>query len=244
MRGVLAFLLLGFSVWAPAQSFLDEQLRYPRVRDARDEVDESLRQAFEEKELTYPPTDVFIRAFKSEQEMEVWVEENEGWALFKTYPICRLSGRLGPKRKEGDGQIPEGFYRLTTFNPASSFHLSMQVNYPNASDRKLSDPDQPGGLIFIHGACVTIGCIPITDPWIKELYWLAVLARSNGGGLPVHIFPFRMSDPQMAWARRFYGPNELLIQFWEQLQDGYEVFESTKQLPVITVDSEGRYSVQ
>lgn len=112
-----------------------------------------------------------------------------------TYPFCASSGILGPKRKEGDRQIPEGIYYINHFNPVSNFHLSLGINYPNPSDKILSDPAQPGESFYIHGNCVTIGCIPISDDKIKELYILAVEAYNNGQvKIPVHIFPDRLPN--------------------------------------------------
>lgn len=100
--------------------------------------------------------------------------------LIKDYQICSLSGELGPKRQQGDLQVPEGFYWIDRFNPASNFYLSLGINYPNQFDRILGKSGELGGDIFIHGGCVTIGCIPITDDKIKELYLIAVEAKSNG----------------------------------------------------------------
>lgn len=244
MRAFLLTILITVCSSLVAQTFIAEQLRYARVRAAKEAVDSDLRRSFVEKGLHYPPTNIFIRALKSEKELEVWVKESEGWKHFKTYSICRLSGKPGPKRKEGDGQVPEGFYHISSFNPFSNFHLSMQINYPNTSDQELGDPDRPGGLIYIHGACVTIGCIPITDAWIKELYWLSVQAKSRDGSLPVHIFPFRMNRTMMQWARNLYGEDQKLLTFWDSLLPGYQQFETGKQVIEPTTDESGYYSFQ
>src|SRR5690606_26788584 len=118
---------------------------------------------------------------------------------FKTYKVCALAGTLGPKRMEGDYQVPEGFYYINEFNPRSVYHLSLGLNYPNASDRYLSDAIQPGGDIYIHGSCVTTGCIPITDSQIEELYALATYAKNAGQDfIPVHIFPVRFNVKKSA----------------------------------------------
>jgi murein L,D-transpeptidase YafK len=115
--------------------------------------------------------------------------------LLHTHLFCTNSGIPGPKLKEGDLQIPEGIYHISHFNPQSKFYLSVGLNYPNASDKILSDKQQPAGSIYIHGSCVRIGCIPITDDKIKELYVLAVKAMNNGQQkIPVHISPIRLTD--------------------------------------------------
>ena len=175
-----------FQLAAPSlSSFREGQFRFPRVRTAAKEKDETLRRLFTQKDLSYPPRVILLRAFKKEAILELWTEESRGkpYSLVKTYPICATSGRIGPKRRFGDEQEPEGFYELDWFNPQSNFYLSLHVSYRG---------------IFLHGNCVTIGCLPITDGGIKEVYWLAVLARTNGQKhLPIEIFPARMTDDEL-----------------------------------------------
>jgi murein L,D-transpeptidase YafK len=155
-------------------------------------------------------------------------------ALIKRYPICAASGGLGPKRKEGDLQVPEGFYELGRFNPRSSYHLSLEITYPNASDRLLSDPKSPGGLIYLHGNCVSIGCIAIEDGPIEEVYLLALEARTRR--IPIHIFPFRFDGAALG-----LGPNAA---FWKQLQPAYTAFEVNQRPPIAKVDAKtGAYVV-
>lgn len=163
-------------------SFKESQHQFPRVKASYSEKEQTVKGYFTSKKLEYEGFQLFLRAFKKEQQLEVWVREAEDdqFTLLHTYPFCATSGKVGPKRKEGDLQIPEGIYQINHFNPQSNFYLSLGINYPNASDKILSDKHQPGGSIYIHGNCVTIGCIPITDDKIKELYILAVEARNNG----------------------------------------------------------------
>ncbi len=126
--------------------------------------------------------------------MEVWVknELKDQFKLFKTYKVCALAGSLGPKRMEGDYQVPEGFYYIDEFNPNSNYYLSLGINYPNVSDRVSERFHSAGGGIYIHGSCVTVGCIPITDQQIDEVYILAAQAKDQGQDfIPVHIFPIR-----------------------------------------------------
>ncbi|WGU69538.1 L,D-transpeptidase family protein [Capnocytophaga canimorsus] len=136
-----------------------------------------------------------------------------------SYPICSRSGKLGPKRKQGDGQVPEGFYHIDRFNPSSNFYLSLGLNYPNLSDKRKSKVHDLGGDIFIHGACVTVGCLPMTDNYIKEIYLLATYARNNGQNkIPVYLFPFKMTDKNMQIYKGKYKYNEELISFWNNLK--------------------------
>lgn len=138
--------------------------------------------------------------------------------------------------------MPEGFYYIDRFNPQSHFYLSLGINYPNAADRIRIGQVRPGGDIFIHGACVTVGCLPLTDDKIKELYLMAVEAKSRGQSrIPVHIFPSRLSVHGWEKLKQTYHHDASLLQFWENLKTGYDWFEVHKQLPVIQVSSQGHY---
>jgi murein L,D-transpeptidase YafK len=224
-------------------SFKETQLKHSRVKTAYDEKESVVKKYFSDKKLDYSGFEIFIRAFKKEKELQVWVKEKgkSNFTLLTTYEFCTSSGALGPKRKEGDLQIPEGIYQLNHFNPLSNFHLSLGVSYPNASDRLLSDKNQPGGAIYIHGSCVTVGCIPITDEKIKELYVLAVEARNNGQGtIPIHIYPARLTEDGMNQLKRFY-PDPATVKFWENLRPIFEDFEATKTLKEVRVNRKGEY---
>jgi len=218
----------------------------PRVAEARKRKLAAVEAAFRDKGLAYPPGALFLRAFKREGVLELWGRDpgHAAFTLVKAYPICASSGELGPKRREGDGQVPEGAYRVVVFNPASRFHLSLGLDYPNASDRVLSDRRRPGGAIMVHGNCVTIGCIPIEDDGIEEVYLAALDARDRT--VPVHVFPGRM-DP-VAWPAllalaRERGDAELRA-FWENLKRLHDTFEVTRRLPGFTVGKDGRYRVR
>lgn len=225
-------------------SFRDEQWKFPRVRTAATEKDRLLKQMFEEKGLAYPPTTILLRAFKKEAELELWAQKSPGseYTLVKTYSVCATSGVLGPKRRFGDVQVPEGFYDLDWFNPQSNFYLSLHVSYPNQSDRILGSRTNLGGDIFLHGNCVTIGCIPITDDGIKEVYWLAVLARAAGQQrLPIQIFPARLSDAQLDRLASRHRDQPELATFWSNLQEGYQYFEKHRKPAVVSINRGGRY---
>jgi murein L,D-transpeptidase YafK len=241
----VAVLFLG-TIAAPQQvtSFRDEQFKYPRVRIAAKEKDEALRQMFEEKKLSYPPRRIFFRAFKKEAQLELWASDKTGGALtlVRTYAICATSGVLGLKRKFGDVQVPEGFYELDWFNPQSNFFLSLHISYPNSADRILGSHANPGGDIFLHGNCVTIGCIPITDNGIKEIYWLAVQAHAAGlGHLPIEIFPARLTEEGFKSLVQTHPNQPQLIAFWSNLREGFDLFEKDHRPQTVTVASDGRY---
>ncbi|WMJ75112.1 hypothetical protein RCC89_18365 [Cytophagaceae bacterium ABcell3] len=223
-------------------SFKDQQLKYPRVREAFKNRESVLADEFDEKGVSLNNAEIFLRGFKQEQILELWAREKGSGAFkhIKDYAFCSSSGTFGPKRAQGDKQIPEGFYYIDRFNPASFYHLSLGINYPNQSDKILCGSNKPGGDIFIHGACVTIGCIPITDDKIGELYVAAVEARNNGQTkIPVHIFPARMNKGYIH-VLGVKGPESLFL-FWENLTTGYTFFEENKRIPAASVNEQGRY---
>ena len=240
--------LVALLVTAPvlAGDFRAEQLRIPRVREAVTAKAPQVQAAFEAKGLPYPPKGVFIRVFKADRELELWGARADGtYALVRTYPICASSGGPGPKRREGDGQVPEGFYSISVFNPRSDYHLSLGIDYPNASDRVRGQKGDLGGAIMIHGHCVTIGCVPITDPMIEEVYIAGLEARAGGQArIEAHFFPARLDDSGWERLRRAPGVTPDLVAFWSELKPGFDAFERTHRPPAITVERDGRYTVK
>lgn len=237
MKNIFKIILLIFLFAFSEEDFKSAQLKYSRVRAAYSEKEKELKQLMKEKNIELNHLNIFIRVFKTEKELEVWGRSgNKGkYKLIKTYSICRTSGSVGPKRKKGDGQTPEGFYYIDRFNPSSNFHLSLGINYPNASDKILGAKD-PGGDIFIHGACVTIGCIPLTDTYIKEVYLLAVEAKNNGQvKIPVHIFPYRFNKEAKITTQKD------LQSFWENIKKGFDLFENNLTPPAYTILPDGKY---
>jgi murein L,D-transpeptidase YafK len=226
--------------------FLLAQLRHERVLAARIETRFATKKLFEERGIAYPAAELFVRVFKRERTLEVWArpQNEDTFRLLKTYAICALRGEPGPKRRQGDNQTPEGFYRIDRFNPTSNFFLSLHIDYPNRSDRLLGQQGALGGDIFIHGGCQTEGCIAVTDESIKEIYWLAVEARAAGQRtIPIHIFPFRMEAEDLEIAGRFFGGQPDLLHFWRSLEPGYRYFEEHRRVPNIVVAANGLYAL-
>lgn len=215
-------------LWAQKTGFKTEQLKYKRVKQAYATKWPVLQKELLALKVNANAFDIYLRAFKHEKQLEVWVKNktDQQFKLLKTYAICASSGDLGPKRKEGDGQVPEGFYRIEAFNPVSNYHLSLKVNYPNTSDVKLGKKPL-GGDIMIHGNCVTIGCIPIEDDPIEELYVLCVEAKTGKSNLPLDIFPCRFTPENEKMLRGSYGSDKL--KFWEGLKEVYASFERSKR---------------
>jgi murein L,D-transpeptidase YafK len=239
------FCTAGAQTAAPDFNFVSYQRSFPVFNDALKRKEDTLVKQFEEKRLQWPAKYIYIRSFKYDSQLEVWVkqEKNDPFKLFKTYKVCALAGTLGPKRMAGDYQVPEGFYYINEFNPRSNYHLSLGLNYPNPSDRMLSDSLQPGGDIYIHGSCVTTGCIPITDTQIEELYILATQAKNLGEDfIPVHIFPVsfksvRSNDYLAKYVKEFPEYKKMA----DKLKQVFYYFEKHKKLPVIMINEQGEY---
>ncbi len=216
-----------------------------KVTDGFPKIEDSLRKQFQKQKLVYPPQSMYLRSFKYEKVVEVWVKSNirEAYKLLKTYKVCQQSGAMGPKRVEGDFQVPEGFYYINEFNPNSNYHLSLGLNYPNASDKILSDANRPGSAIYIHGNCVSTGCIPIMDAPIEELYFLASIVKNQGEEfIPVHVFPVKYSiTKSKEFLENYIKENEQLKQFNKNLKEVYDYFEAKKDLPIIMVNKKGEY---
>jgi murein L,D-transpeptidase YafK len=228
--------------------FLDNQKSFPKISEMMSREDDTLQKQFLAKQLVWPARFVYIRSFKYDSELEVWVKNKpaEKYKLFKTYKICALAGSLGPKRMAGDYQVPEGFYYINEFNPRSLYHLSLGLNYPNASDRMLCDLSQPGGDIYIHGSCVTTGCIPITDGQIEELYVLAAHAKDMGQDfIPVHIFPVNFTNPRsVAYLNKFLVNFDEFVPFEKSMQNAFYYFEKNHQVPPVVVNAKGEYVLE
>lgn len=229
----------------PSASFVDFQRTLQRPNDALRKKGDTLKRQFAAKGLQWPAKYIYIRSFKFDGQLEVWVknERKDPFKLFKTYRVCAMAGTLGPKRMAGDYQVPEGFYYINEFNPNSNYHLSLGLNYPNESDKILSDSLRPGGDIYIHGSCVTVGCIPLTDEYIEEVYVLAAYAKASGQDyIPVHIYPVRYNVKKSAEYLAYLSRTDASLRtFGETLEQVYDHFESTHQLPVIMSDARGNY---
>lgn len=182
-------------------------------------------------------TPIFIRIFKAENQLEVWLKKGNRFKLYKSYTVCTYGGKgLGPKTRQGDGKAPEGFYFVTPrqINPHSRFHLAFNLGYPNAYDRRHG---YTGSALMVHGDCVSIGCFAMTDASMEEIYTLADAALKNGQPFfKVHIFPFKMTEKNM----QTYT-NSRWIDFWRNLRFGYDWFIDQGHVPPDTSVFQGRY---
>jgi murein L,D-transpeptidase YafK len=234
--------LLLLSITGMAQpAFLKQQLKYPKVKASYNEKWAGISKNLKAKGIDSANYKVLIRIFKEEKLLEVWLRSKgaDKYVQYGTFDICRSSGNLGPKRTEGDYQVPEGFYKVNFFNAFSDYYLGMQINYPNQSDLILGK--RPfGGQIMIHGNCVTIGCIPITDDKIRELYLICLFSKGAGHDVSVDGYPFKLTIPNLEKAK---SADKKLLDFWLNLKIIYDYFEKNRQTPVIGVEKSGLYKI-
>lgn len=210
-----------------------------RVAHATRARKDTVERLFAAAGVAWPARELLLRIYKDESEVEVWA--GDGAAPLRrvaTYGICAASGELGPKRAEGDLQVPEGFYSFGYFHPESAYYLSALVDYPNRSDR-IRGAATPGGQIMMHGRCASIGCIAMTDERMEEIYLMAWSAwRTSGKKTGVHIFPGRDFDALLA------DPDHAAHHaFWREIRAGHDAFEATRRVPAIAIADDGRYVV-
>lgn len=253
MMAILAVLLiaatgLGYLYWPQLYALIEDELVYatkaehwalystgqtlPGTPDL-----EKLQTRLAERNMKLG-SPLFMRVFKREFELEVWMQRGGRFELFATYPICMWSGGLGPKLKQGDRQAPEGFYTVdaSALNPNSQYHRSFNLGYPNAFDRAHG---RTGSLLMVHGDCRSVGCYAMTNPGIAEIWTLLTAALEAGQKrVQVQAFPFRPSATNMS-----LHAHNADLPFWQQLQVGYDVFNRTGTPPLVSVCN-GRYVVR
>ena len=208
-----------------------------RAREAEARVRPALERELAVRHLHYGAP-VFVRIFKREAQLELWLQGADGkFVLFRIYPVCKFSGDLGPKQREGDNQAPEGFYSIAPkqLNPMSQFHLAFNLGYPNAYDRAHG---RTGSALMVHGNCVSVGCYAMGDAGIEEIYTLIAAAlRAGQGAFDVHIFPFRPSAA--ALTANAASPWHA---FWLELAPAYVIFERERVPPDVSM-RDGAYRI-
>ena len=241
----ISFCFLFFMNSSFSQDWLTTQLQQPRVAAANLTKYKRVESLFKAKNIEFPSNRIFWRAMKWNKVLELWAFSNDSskYVLVKSFSICETIGDLGPKRQEGDLQIPEGFYYIENFNPCSKYHLSLKVSYPNESDRILGNKEKLGGDIYIHGGCETIGCLPMTDSVMESIYLVNVYAKALGQEqIPIHIFPTKLTVNNFNKMKKdYFSGKQDVLEFWNNLREGYDYFDKNRLLPNITVDENGKY---
>ena len=236
---------LFISLRKPKDTFLKNQLEFKRVKDAYLTYHESISNKLESLNINLLNLEILIIAYKSEKRLELYAgNSGQKMDLYKTYKVCAQSGEIGPKNQSGDNQTPEGYYYIDRFNPSSNFHLSLGLNYPNQADKIRSNATDMGGDIFIHGNCVSIGCLAMTDEVIKEIYTLAILARNARQlKIPVIIAPFdfNLSDNQNFIKKPAFKQHSSYFGLWTKINEGISTFHTNKQLPKFKIGKAGSY---
>ena len=236
--------LIGFTGIAQ-NGFKTAQKRYANVRAAYVDKEKSVLDLLKKHQLYQQEVQIHIRVYKREKKIELWAKNknDQRFLLLKEFEVCFSSGDLGPKRRKYDLQVPEGFYSISSFNPASSNFLSLGINYPNMSDRVLGEKGNLGGSIAIHGGCVSVGCLPITNELIKEIYIYCVEAKNNGEmDIPITIFSCKMSLVNYNEIKTDSLNNDFLG-LWEDLKSEYDYFSEKQQVCKVRFLKSGRHSL-
>ncbi len=202
------FVTVNSLVRADSADQVDRVLDYLTER-----VEEELKSRFELAGVDYPPERIQLIALKQSRRLELWAYQEDGWRYVHDYPVFAASGEAGPKLREGDRQVPEGFYRIVELNPNSHFHLSMKLNYPNAFDwmqATREGRDHPGSNIFIHGSAWSAGCLAVGNRYVEELFYLVGKVGLDRAGVLILPYDFRrlpiaLSEDEPAWVGDLYA---------------------------------------
>lgn len=236
------FLMLG----TPPGTFRESQKKYTRVREAYANKEKAVAKTLSEHGISRDSMQIYLRAFKTEKKVEVWAKNicDTMYTLVREFPICEISGTIGPKRRSQDLQVPEGFYHINELNPYSKYYLSMRINYPNASDSIRGVKGRLGNLIYIHGACESSGCIAISDEKIKELFIYCIEAYNSGQKeINITIFPTQLTDTNYERLTKAYSKNKDKISLWADLKTSYDLFNLKKVPPTVRFLPDGTHVV-
>lgn len=245
---IAVFIFIGIYSFINQSNFLQSQLKFARVKSAYNEKFKGISENLKKLNVNHSNFKIYLIAYKKEKQLEIYVSNSTGkYTYFKTYQVCSQSGELGPKFMYGDNQTPEGFYSVDRFNPSSNFLLSLGLNYPNKADKIRSKAKNLGGDIFIHGSCVSIGCLAMTDKQIQEIYLLAVLAKNYGQkNIPVVIAPFKFDKitSQKFKKEKEYSKFKQYFTLWGSIEKGINQFNKNNMPPQISIDKNGNYLIQ
>lgn len=241
--------LLSLFIQIPAttpDAFRNKQKNYTRVREAYSAKEKIVVQTLEQHSISRDSLRIYFRAFKTEKKIELWAKNNQDsvFTLIKEFPICEISGEVGPKRRSYDLQVPEGFYHIDELNPYSRYYLSMRINYPNASDSIRGVHGHLGNLIYIHGGCDSSGCMAMTDDRIKELFVYCVEAYNAGQKeIDITIFPAKLNDSNYAHLISAHKKNKDELSLWADLKKSYDFFNLKKIPPTVKFLPGGTHEV-
>jgi murein L,D-transpeptidase YafK len=242
---LLSFLFLGSG--RTSDSFRGKQLNFTRVREAYAAKEKLVDKTLASHSISRDSIRIYLLAFKTEKKIELWAKNRSDsvFCLIKEFPICDFSGTIGPKRRYRDLQVPEGFYHISKLNPYSKYYLSMEINYPNASDSIRGVRGHLGNQIFIHGSCISSGCLAITDDKIKELFVYCIEAFNSGQAeIGLTIFPVKMNESNYAGLKANYSKDKDKISLWADLKKNYDLFYQTRVQPIVKFLPDGTHEVK
>jgi murein L,D-transpeptidase YafK len=246
-RSLLIFVpILFLCIGMTPPSFREKQLKNTRVREAYRDKEKIVVKTLAAHAILRDSLRICLRAFKTEKKIEVWAKNSHDsvYVLVRELPICELSGYVGPKRRSHDLQVPEGFYHIDGLNPYSKYYLSMKINYPNASDSVRGVRRHLGSQIFIHGSCISSGCLAITDDKIKELFVYCIEAYNSGQEeIGITIYPARLNDVTYSDLIYGYGKYKDMISLWADLKKSWDLFEKYRVPPTIKFLPNGGHEV-
>lgn len=227
-------------------SYREQQLKNTRVREAYEGKEKSVVKSMAANGISRDSLRICLRAYKREKKLELWGRNqcDTAFRLLKEFAICDMSGDVGPKRRSRDLQVPEGFYHLDGMNPYSKYYLSMKINYPNASDSLRGVRRHLGSQIFIHGACISSGCLAMTNERISEIYlWCTEAYNSGQEEIGITIFPARMDDKTYAGLVHDYRYYKDCISLWSDLKKSWDLFEQYRVPPAVKFLTDGTHEV-
>ena len=227
-------------------TFRDQQMNYTRVREAYSIKEKIVTKTLADHGISRDSLQIYLRAFKTEKKIELWAKNicDSSFILVKEFPICEISGEIGPKRRSYDLQVPEGFYHINELNPYSKYYLSMRINYPNASDSIRGVRGHLGNLIYIHGNCESSGCIAITDEKIRELFIYCIEAYNSGQKeINITIYPTQLNDANYSRLAKGYSKNKDKTSLWADLKRSYDLFNLKKVPPTVKFLPDGTHEV-
>lgn len=230
-----------------SETYREKQMKYTRVREAYNLKGKTVAKTLAGFSISRDSLRIYLRAFKTEKKVELWAKNScdSIFTMIKEFPICDLSGYVGPKRRSYDLQVPEGFYHISGMNPFSKYYLSMKINYPNASDSIRGVRRHLGNNIFIHGSCISSGCLAMTDDRIRELYVYCVEAYNAGQEeIGLTIFPARLTDATYSKLIYTYRKYKDDIGLWGDLKKSYDLFNQTRVPPTVKFLLNGTHEVK
>ncbi len=238
-------MLLGSAMSSP--SFRETQMNFTRVREAYSYKEKIVDKTLAGYSISHDSLRIYLRAFKTEKIIELWAKniKDSIFILVKEFPICDLSGFEGPKRRYRDLQVPEGFYHISKLNPYSKYYLSMEINYPNASDSIRGVHGHLGNQIYIHGSCISSGCLAMTDDRIRELFVYCIEAYNSGQKeIALNIYPARLTDENYSGLISDYKKDKDKLSLWADLKRSYDLFTQLRVQPKVKFLPDGTHEVK